>query len=124
MPGDHGSTFAGQPLACAAALATLDVIEDENLMQCAAEIGQYFRDGLNRLRHQVPDRITEVRGLGLMVGVQFARPEAKVLFKGMLEKGIVINATGDHVLRFVPPLIVTREDCDRVINTLGELLQG
>ena len=124
VPGDHGSTFAGQPLACAAALATLDVIEDENLMQRAAEIGQYFRDGLNRLRHQFPDRITEVRGLGLMIGVQFARPEAKTLFKGLLDAGIVANATSEHVMRFVPPLIVTREDCDRVVSALGELLQA
>ena len=124
VPGDHGSTFAGQPLACAAALATLDVLEEEKLMQRADEMGQYFRDGLNRLRSQFPDRITDVRGLGLMVGVQFAQPEARTLYKRLLEAGIVANATGEHVMRFVPPLIVTREDCDRVINTLGELLQG
>lgn len=124
VPGDHGSTFAGQPLACAAALATLDVLEDENLMPRAEQTGQYFRAALNKLRAEFPARITEVRGHGLMVGVQFAQPEAKNLYQGLLQSGIIANATGDHVLRFVPPLIVTNADCDRVVDTLCELLQA
>ena len=124
VPGDHGSTFAGQPLACAAALATLDVLHDENLIERADETGRYFRQGLNRLRAQFPDRITDVRGQGLMIGVQFAQPEAKTLYKRLLDDGIIANATGDHVMRFVPPLIVTHDDCDRVINALGDLLKG
>ncbi len=124
VPGDHGSTFAGQPLACAAALATLDVLEDENLMQRAEQTGQYFRNALNQLRADFPARITEVRGHGLMVGVQFAQPEAKTLYQGLLKAGIIANATGDFVLRFVPPLIVTNDDCDRVVDTLRDLLQA
>ena len=122
VPGDHGSTFAGQPLACAASLATLDVIEEEHLMERATEIGQYFRDGLNALRKQFPDRITEVRGWGLMIGVEFVHPEAKTLYKALLDGGILANATGDNVMRFVPPLIVTREDCDQVVEALRTLL--
>ena len=124
VPGDHGSTFAGQPLACAAALATLDVLEDENLMQRAEQTGQYFRNALNQLRADFPARIAEVRGHGLMVGVQFAQPEAKGLYQGLLKAGIIANATGDFVLRFVPPLIVTTADCDRVVDTLRTLLES
>lgn len=123
VPGDHGSTFAGQPLACAAALATLDVIEDENLIEQAHTTGHYLRQGLNRLKAQFPTRITDVRGQGLMIGVQFTQPEAKTLYKRMLDGGIIVNATSDHVMRLVPPLIVTHEQCDRVVSALGELLK-
>ena len=124
VPGDHGSTFAGQPLACAAALATLDVLEEEDLIARADETGRYFRKSLNHLKSQFPDRIVEVRGAGLMIGVQFARPEAKTLYKGLLDNGIVANATGENVLRFVPPLIVTQADCDCVVNMLHTLLEA
>ncbi len=124
VPGDHGSTFAGQPLACAAALATLDVIEDENLIERAQTTGRYLKQGLNRLKAQFPDHITDVRGQGLMLGVQFAQPEAKTLYKRMLDGGIIVNATSDHVMRLVPPLIVTPEQCDRVVNALADLLKA
>jgi acetylornithine/N-succinyldiaminopimelate aminotransferase len=122
VPGDHGSTFAGQPLACAAALATLDVIEEEHLMENAAAVGAHFRQGLESLRTALPDRIKEVRGAGLMVGVELAQPEAKAALKSLLEQGIVANAIGDTVLRFVPPLVVTAQDCDRVVAALQTAL--
>jgi predicted acetylornithine/succinylornithine family transaminase len=124
VPGDHGSTFAGQPLACAAALATLDVIEDERLMERAVHVGAHFRQQLECLQHDIPGRIKEVRGLGLMIGVEFAQPEAKLLLKSLLDQGIVANAVGDTVLRFVPPLVVTTEDCDRVVAALKTALGG
>lgn len=120
VPGDHGSTFAGQPLACAASLATLDVLENENLMARAEAVGSHFRAGLNALRQSFPDRITEVRGLGLMVGLQLAQPEAKRLHRHLLDNGIIVNAVGDSILRFVPPLVVTAADCDRVVDALRE----
>lgn len=122
VPGDHGSTFAGQPLACAAALATLDVIEEEHLMENAARVGAHFRGRLEGLSADMPGRIKEVRGVGLMVGVEFVHPEAKTLLKGLLEQGIVANAIGDTVLRFVPPLVVTTADCDRVADALHTTL--
>lgn len=118
-PGDHGSTFGGQPLACAAALATLDVLEEEGLMENATRVGNHFLSGLRALRS---DRINEVRGVGLMVGVELANPDAKTIQKALLEQGIVINAVGDTILRFLPPLVVTESDCDRVVDSLADLL--
>ena len=124
VPGDHGSTFAGQPLACAASLATLDVMEEERLMERAAEVGGYFKSRLQELQKALPDRIKEVRGRGLMVGLQLSTPDAKAVQKYLMEAGIVINATSDSVLRFVPPLIVTPADCDRVVATIEQALNA
>ena len=118
VPGDHGSTFAGQPLACAASLATLDVLEEEGLMARAEETGAYFMGRLRELQTAQLGRIKEVRGLGLMVGLEYVQPEAKHVAKHLLENGIIVNATGDHILRFVPPLVVTQADCDRVVEAL------
>jgi predicted acetylornithine/succinylornithine family transaminase len=124
VPGDHGSTFGGQPLACAAALAVLDVLEEEDLMNRAARVGDYFLAGLHRLQQAMPEKIQEARGVGLMVGLELSVPEAKRVQKEMLARGIVINAIGDTILRFVPPLIITEADCDRVAQTLEELLHS
>ncbi len=124
VPGDHGSTFAGQPLACAAALATLDVMEEEHLMERAAEVGGYFKARLQELQNALPDRIKEVRGRGLMVGLQLSTPDAKAVHKYLMEAGIVANATSDSVLRFVPPLVVTNADCDRVVTTIEQALNS
>ena len=121
-PGDHGSTFAGQPLACAAALATLDVLEEEQLIDHAAELGVYFLQRLQDLQRELPTRIREVRGCGLMIGITLARPEAKSVQDHLMEAGIVVNAIGDTILRLVPPLVVTRADCDRVVETLQTIL--
>ncbi len=122
VPGDHGSTFAGQPLACAAALATLDVIEEEKLMQNAAHVGSYFKSCLQKLQAELPGRIQEVRGRGLMIGVQLAKPEAKAVYSSMMEQRIIANAVGDSILRFVPPLVVNESHCDRVITALKNAL--
>jgi len=124
VPGDHGSTFAGQPLACAASLATLDVMEEEELMARAAEVGAYFKAGLQALQQTLPTQIKEVRGRGLMVGLQLTNPDAKTVHKYLMEAGIVANATSDTTLRFVPPLVVTKEDCDRVVATIERALRA
>ncbi len=124
VPGDHGSTFAGQPLACAAALATLDVIEEEGLMQNATTVGAHLRAELERLQSDLPGRIAEVRGAGLMIGVELAQPEAKSVLKSLLAQSIVANAIGDTILRLVPPLIVTTDDCDRVVAALRAVLNA
>ncbi|HZO88643.1 MAG TPA: acetylornithine transaminase [Chthonomonadaceae bacterium] len=123
-PGDHGSTFAGQPLACAAALATLDVLESERLMERAAQVGTYFLSRLSELQRQFSDRVSEVRGVGLMVGMELATPTAKAILRHLLEAGIVANAIGDTILRFVPPLVVTQADCDRVVQELEAALRA
>ncbi len=122
VPGDHGSTFAGQPLACAAALATLDVMEEEELMERAAEVGCHFKTRLKSLQAALPDLIKEVRGRGLMIGMQLSTLDAKAVQRHLMDAGIVINATSDSVLRFVPPLVVTKEECDRVTDAIHQAL--
>ncbi len=121
-PGDHGSTFGGQPLACASALATLDVIETEELMKRATAVGSGFLKGLRALADAFPSVVREARGLGLMLALELSVPEAKTLQRGLLDRGIIVNAVGDTILRFLPPLVVTDADCATVVTALRELL--
>ncbi len=119
--GDHGSTFGGTHLVCAAALATLETMRDERLPERAEEMGRYFRDRLLALREKHP-QIAEVRGLGLMIGVELSVPEAKSIMHRCLENGLVFNAVGDKILRFLPPLIVTRAEVDQAVAILDAAL--
>jgi len=104
-PGDHGSTFGGNPLACAAALAVLQVIEEEGLVGHAAELELPLREELESL-----PGVAEVRGVGLMQAVQFEQPVAKDFQSRCLEQGLVVNAVDEHSVRFVPPLILSLDD--------------
>lgn len=113
--GDHGSTFAGGPLISAAALATIAVIKEEKLVQRSEELGRYLRTALERLEPH------EIRGQGLMVGLDLDA-DCKMLVEKALQKGVLINSTGDHTLRLIPPLVVTKEEIDRVVTVIGELL--
>ena len=112
--GDHGTTFGGNPLACAAALATISIIEEEDLLNAAREQGDYIRQAISGWNDA---DIKEIRGVGLMIGVQFDF-ETKPLVMDMLEHGVIANATADTVLRLVPPLIITREQIDTVLDTV------
>jgi 4-aminobutyrate aminotransferase len=126
MHGAHGSTFGGNPVACAAALATIQVIE-EGLMENAAQIGGYLKDKLTQLQsaHAV---ISDVRGLGLMIGVEFAKPDAtrtpdpklrdQVMHK-CFDQGLLLLNCGESTLRFCPPLIVNREEVDAAVAIFG-----
>ncbi len=114
--GDHGSTFAGGVLVSAAALASIDAIKSENLVQRSEELGAYMRSELQRLGPR------EVRGLGLMIGLDL-EADCKQVVQKALEKGVILNNTGDHTLRFIPPLVVTKEQIDRVVKVLGEVLE-
>jgi acetylornithine/LysW-gamma-L-lysine aminotransferase len=116
----HGSTFGGNPLACAAATATLRVLVAENLPQRAAELGAYFLDALRSLSSPL---IREVRGLGLMVGVELKRPSAPYL-AAMAERGVLALQAGSTVVRFLPPLVIAREDLDQVVQALDAALQA
>lgn len=121
-PGDHGSTFGGNPLACAAALAVLDVIEREDLMRNAVEMGNYLVAKLEGLKKKYPSLIRQVRGKGLMVGAELTRPGREVVDR-CLRKGAIINCTAGNVLRFVPPLDIRSEHVEEVAAILDQVLE-
>ena len=119
--GDHGSTFGGNPLACADANAVLTAITTEHLMDNAAAVGNYLLDQLKTLQQKYPTLITDVRGKGLMVGMELTKPGRDIV-NDCLTKGLIINCTAGNVLRFVPPLIITNKDVDTLITILNEVL--
>jgi acetylornithine/N-succinyldiaminopimelate aminotransferase len=120
VPGDHGSTFAGNPLAASAALAVLEVVEDERLRENALGVGNYFSD---QLAKTLGERAVEVRGQGLMIGVQLRNPTAKQVLLDAMERGLIVNVIGDSILRFLPPLITTKEQVDKSLQILDEVIQ-
>ena len=119
VPGDHGTTFGGGPLVCAAANAVLDVIIEENLLDNVNEVGDYFISELKKLDKEV---IADVRGKGLMVGVELTKPGAEYVDK-LRQAGFLINCTAGIVLRFVPPLIITKAEIDKFVKALDEFLE-
>ncbi|HEY3268640.1 MAG TPA: aspartate aminotransferase family protein [Armatimonadota bacterium] len=120
-PGTHGSTFGGHPLAASAALAAIRVLDEECLVQNAADMGDYFRRGLGALKRDGKP-IKEVRGLGLMVGVQLSEPIAARVQERCHEKGLLIHTVGDNILRILPALVVRKEHLDEGLAILGEAL--
>ncbi len=116
--GVHGSTFGGNALACAAALATIDVIENENLVACAAQSGDYLLSQLYDLESPL---IREVRGLGLMIGIEL-KTRARPYVNALMERGIMALTAGATVLRLLPPLNISWDDLDMVVGALGEVL--
>jgi len=123
-PGMHGTTFGGGPLACAVALEVLKVMEDEKILDHVNEVGGYFLDLLRQLdaRHRC---IVDIRGIGLMVGVELESAElAKSAQKAMLDQKIIINRTHETVLRFLPPFIVTKKQVETVVKALDQVLSS
>lgn len=125
-PGEHGSTFGGGPLVCAGALATINVIEDEDLVKNASQIGEYFKDGLFRLKEET-GTIKEVRGLGLMLAIeleekQVNKSDAREIVLSLLNDGLVANNIGNSTVRFLPPLCITKNEVDKMIASLKRLL--
>lgn len=117
--GDHGTTFGGNPLACAAGLAVLEVIEDEDFLTQASEKEQWLKNKITALN--LPG-FKEIRGKGLMIGIEFDF-ETKPLVAKMLEKGVLANATADKVLRFVPALNIKTQDLEKIIEVLIESIE-
>ena len=116
--GDHGSTFAGAPIVAAAALATLDVIDDPALLAEVTRLGDRFRAGLGEI-----EGITEVRGRGLMVGVSLADGlDAAATAARALELGLVLNVPGERMLRFLPPLVIGDAEVDEALGIVVEAL--
>ena len=121
-PGMHGTTFGGNPFACAVAIAVIDTIQHDQLLNHVTETGTYFIEQFNALK-QKHDAIAEVRGAGLMIGVDFHSADtAKHIHETMMERGILFNRTHDTVLRFLPPYILTRDHIDIAIRTMDEIL--
>lgn len=121
-PGDHASTFGGNPLACVAAIETIKTMKKLKLPERVAKIGDYFMKRLSELNYE---QIVDVRGKGLMIGVEVSSKEIaqKIQFE-TLSRGFLINVTAEKVLRFVPPLIVEKTHIDKLVDTLDQVLRG
>lgn len=120
-PGDHGGTFGGNPLACAAVYATLTTIKSEGLVDKVAEKGEYFKNKLRKLQEKYPDKVTDVRGCGLMLGMEVAG-EGKPIVESCLANNVIVNCTAGNVIRIVPPLIISKEEIDIVVAALDKAL--
>jgi acetylornithine/LysW-gamma-L-lysine aminotransferase len=114
----HTSTFGGNPLACAAAIAAIDVLVGQNLPRHAAEMGAYF---VERLRVMASPRVREILGLGLMIGLEL-KEKAGPFAQTLMQEGVLALLAGTTVLRFLPPLVITREQVDRVVDALAKVL--
>lgn len=120
-PGDHGGTFGGNQLACAAVYATLTTIKSEGLVDKVAEKGEYFKNELRKLQEKYPAKVTDVRGCGLMLGMEVAG-EGKPIVESCLANNVIVNCTAGNVIRIVPPLIISREEIDIVVAALDKAL--
>lgn len=117
-PGSHGSTFGGNPLACAVSLASLDVMEEEKLVERSLELGTYFMEQLKEIKNPF---IKEIRGRGLFIGVELTEP-ARGYCEKLKEKGLLCKETHDTVIRFAPPLVITKEELDWAIERIKQVL--
>jgi len=120
-PGDHGSTFGGGPVIAAAALATIDAMEAGGLGANAVAVGDALRTALARLA-RTTGAIGEVRGRGLMVAAELTEPRAQEVAAECLERGVVVNAIGERILRFLPPLVCSERETDILLDTLHTVL--
>jgi ornithine--oxo-acid transaminase len=118
QPGDHGSTFGGNPLACAIARAALDVIVDEQLAERSASLGLYFQNRLSSIHAPV---VREVRGLGLWIGLELDRP-ARPFCDALKEHGVLCKETRERVVRLSPPLVITGDEIDWAVERIGDVL--
>jgi len=123
QPGEHGSTFGGNPLACAVARTALKVLAEEKLVENAAAMGAYFLSGLGRIQNP---QIREIRGRGLMIAVEFdpAAGGARQYCEKLQQAGILCKETHEHTIRFAPPLVITREDIDWALEKISAVVAG
>jgi len=121
-PGSHGSTFGGNPLACTAALTTIDIIESEDLCRNADEIGTRIRANLKRALAETQG-VRDIRGKGMMIGIELDRPCGD-LVKTALEAGLLINVTADNVVRLVPPLVMSAAEADELTGALAPMIRS
>ncbi len=123
VPGSHASTFGGNPIACATALATLEtILEDGVIINAAERMGRYLIKRLEGVQSKFPGLIREVRGVGLLCGMELVGVDCSKVVKAAMDVGLLIACAGTNVIRFSPPLIVTEEDIDEMINLLTKIL--
>lgn len=120
-PGHHGTTFGGGPLVCAAGLAVFDAIERQNLLSNAAVVGDHLQQRLNKELTGL-EGVKDIRGRGLMIGIELAKPCAE-LVRSALDQGLLINVTRDSVIRLLPPLILTQQEADQIVEILVPLIK-
>ena len=121
-PGSHGSTFGGNPLACAAGTAALKIILEENLLENCCKVGSYFINRLKGLQLKY-DFIKDLRGKGLMIGMEVDF-DGREIVELCAEKGFIINCTMDRILRFLPPLMIDEKEVDLLVDILDEIFKG
>ncbi len=119
-PGTHASTFGGNPLACAAALAVFEVLLEGKVLEQGRRMGEYLAKGLNDIAERLPV-VEEARGLGLLQGLELTI-DGKPVAADCLARGLLINCTAERVLRFIPPLIIAQREIDRLLETLSAVL--
>ena len=123
QPGDHGTTFGGNPLACAAANVVLDLVPQPSFLEQVTVVGDYFREQLVALQQKYPDLIAEVRGTGLILGAELSKDAiGGGIVNECLERGVIINCTVGKVLRFIPPLIIVEDQVDEMLEVLSQVL--
>lgn len=121
-PGDHGTTFGGNPFASAAGLAVFDIYEKEGLVENAAKQGKYLKDKLSVIAAKHSDKITEVRGMGLLIGIELRPEQASDVFKGLFEKKFLTSLCKGITIRIAPPLNITAEEADMFADALDSVL--
>ena len=117
-PGSHGSTFGGNPLACAVASTAIDVLIEEKLSQRSQQLGEYFIKELQKIRHPL---IKEIRGKGLFIGMELAAP-ARSFCEQLAKKGVLCKETHEHTIRFAPPLIIEKAELDLALEQISKLI--
>ena len=121
-PGEHGSTFGGNPLACECALAAMDVMEDEHLVERSQEMGEYL---MGKLRDIKSPHVKEIRGKGLLIGIELKREAggARKFCEALMAKGLLCKETHDHVIRLAPPLVITKDEIDWAVEHVKDVLK-
>ena len=122
VPGDHGSTYGGNPLACAAAAKVFELFDKLNVLDNVKEVGAYLSDKLEELKSQNP-LVVDHRGIGLIQGIELSVSPSEVIKKA-LDEGLILFSAGANVVRFVPPLVITKSDVDEMIEKLSKALNS
>ncbi len=121
--GAHGTTFGGNPVACAAGLALINELESKHILDHVNEIGAYFKSELEQLKETHPEQIVEVRQMGLMIGIE-VKGEAAPYVQNAFEKGVLLNATNGNVIRLLPPLVVSKDEARLCVDVLAQLFKN